>query len=917
MKWHLAVTPWHPRYALTALLLCALVAVEIATVPHLPSSDSGYGIAAHIALDLTLFGSIFLPVLWLWVIKPLLKNQMRESLRLKAITQAVTGGIVILDEDGRIASINTDAQTMFGYAESELVGKDSRILLPLSERNTKYAELRQYVRHTATVHIPGAANILTGARKDGSEFPLELSISQAEDGYGRFYAVFLRDISAHLAVEAALGKSNTLLERIFSNLETGVAYLDANFNFVWVNQAYAQFDELQAEQLIGKNHFDLYPNAENLAIFSRVARTGEAYHAYAKPFEHPGHPGRGVSYWDWGLYPIKNAEGQVESLLLNLNNVTERTQIERQRQESDARFKAMLDATTETALLIDLEGKILAINDVGAQRFERLPELLLGSRLYELKSTEQAAKCRSYFQDVIRTVQPRTFEDRHGPTTYKTTVYPVLDKNGQVFSLAIYSEDVTEQRRHDAIESLLQDIDQMALSATEFNTLLEIVCQRLVQTFDYSLAWVGEKKTDGSIRILSWQSQNNQYTEDFNRIGVRWDESPTGRGPSGLAIRTGKTQVVKTDSFAFQPWRAAALQYGLGAVISLPIILRGQIYGVASLYARDRNAFDQPATVRMIESIINRISVALEMAQEQYEVRLLGTALSTASNAVLICDRKGHIEWVNEAFTKLCGYSTDELLGRTPRILKSGKQGVEYYQALWQTILAGKTWSSETVERHKSGYEYTVRQTITPILDGSGEVSHFIAIHEDITSQKATAARIHHMAHYDALTQLPNRNLFYDRLEQSMREAKRNKQQMALLFLDLDRFKLVNDSLGHAIGDLLLQEVAERLGKCVRESDTVARLAGDEFTVILSNIQDPNDAALVSDKIIRSIGKPFMLEGHEVKIGTSIGIAFYPRDAQTVDELVNLADSAMYTAKTENRNTYRFYMPNPSDTAAD
>lgn len=912
---HTATAQKPPRYAATALLLGALIALEIAVVALLPQFPAWQGVAAHIALDLALFGLIFLPALWSWVVKPLLNRQLVESQRLMAIMQAVSGGILTLDMDGRIVSANADALAMFGYAESELIGQDSRILLPTAERDSKYAELRQYVRRTA-VHIPGAANILTGAHKDGSEFPMELSISQADSGHGGIYAVFIRDISAHLAVESALGKSNILLERIFSNLETGVAYLDANFDFVWVNESFARLDGSRADQLVGKNHFKLYPSVENQTIFNRVVRTGEPYQAYARPFEHAGRPESEVGFWDWSLYPIKNAEGQVENLLLNLSDVTERTLAERQRHESDARFKAMLDATSETALLVDLEGKILAINDVGAQRFQKSAEQLIGSRVDMLKSPEQAAKCRGQFQEVIRTAQPRTFEDKHGQTIYKTTVYPVPDSNGQVFSLAIYAEDVTEERRHQAIEGLLQDIDQMALSGMAFNALLDIVCQRLVQTFDYGLAWVGEKKADGGIKVLSWQSQDNQYADDFLRIGVRWDESPTGRGPAGMAIRTGKPQVVGTDSFAFQPWRAAAQKNGLGAVISLPIVLRGQIYGVTTLYAMDPHAFDPPASVRMLEGIINRISVALEMAQEQYEVRLLGTALSTASNAVLICDRSGLIEWVNEAFTKLCGYSSEELLGRTPRMLKSGKQGSDYYQALWQNILSGKAWSSETIERHKEGHEYTVRQTITPILDSTGEVSHFIAIHEDITSQKETAARIHHMAHYDALTQLPNRNLFYDRLEQTMRETKRNKQQMALLFLDLDRFKQVNDTLGHAIGDLLLQQVAKRLRKCVRDSDTVARLAGDEFTVILANIQDPNDAALVSDKIIRAIGKPFMLEGHEVQIGTSIGIAFYPRDAQSLDELVNMADSAMYVAKTENRNTYRFHMPNPTDSAA-
>jgi diguanylate cyclase (GGDEF)-like protein/PAS domain S-box-containing protein len=272
----------------------------------------------------------------------------------------------------------------------------------------------------------------------------------------------------------------------------------------------------------------------------------------------------------------------------------------------------------------------------------------------------------------------------------------------------------------------------------------------------------------------------------------------------------------------------------------------------------------------------------------------------------MITNVRGKIQWVNPAFIRLSGYCRDELIGQTPRILKSGAQSAEYYRALWDAIGRGETWNSETTERARDGSLYTVSQTITPMRNEEGEIAYYIAIHEDVTAQKLSQERIEHMAHYDALTGLPNRALFYDRLKQAFSMAKRTQGGLALLFMDLDGFKQVNDGLGHRIGDLLLKAVAQRLSDCVRESDTVARLGGDEFTVILNEANDRGSVCKVADKIIGVIGLPFDLEGELVNIGVSIGIALQSGEAVSEDELVNSADQAMYAAKSAGKNTWRF-----------
>jgi diguanylate cyclase (GGDEF)-like protein/PAS domain S-box-containing protein len=271
----------------------------------------------------------------------------------------------------------------------------------------------------------------------------------------------------------------------------------------------------------------------------------------------------------------------------------------------------------------------------------------------------------------------------------------------------------------------------------------------------------------------------------------------------------------------------------------------------------------------------------------------------------MITGASGTIQWINPAFSRLSGYSKEELIGQNPRMLSSGRHAPAYYQNMWETITQGRIWRSETEERTKAGTPYTVSQIITPMKNDDGEITHFIAIHEDITAQKQVQQRIEQMAHYDALTGLPNRALFYDRLKHSLSLARRHHGELVLMFLDLDGFKKVNDTLGHRAGDMLLSQVAQRLRQCVRESDTVARLGGDEFTVICNDLYQGFDAARIAEKLIESIAQPFDLEGQAAHIGVSIGIARLCEHTRDPDELLHQADQAMYEAKLAGKNTYR------------
>lgn len=294
------------------------------------------------------------------------------------------------------------------------------------------------------------------------------------------------------------------------------------------------------------------------------------------------------------------------------------------------------------------------------------------------------------------------------------------------------------------------------------------------------------------------------------------------------------------------------------------------------------------------------------LMEDQRRFALLGTALATAGNGIFITDRKGFFVWANPAFCRLSGYDLPELVGQRPSLLKSGHHDEAFYTHMWRTIVQGGTWRAETVDRRKDGNLFVVMQTIAPIRDETGAITHYVAVHEDITQRKEAEARVHRLAHHDTLTDLPNRLLFFDRLEQSIARCRRDGSGLALMFLDLDRFKQVNDRLGHHVGDSLLRATAMRLRDCVRASDTVARLAGDEFTIILAGTHGLSDIRLVADKVVAALGRPFELDEQVIQVGTSIGIAVFPGDGETGDALLRRADAAMYEAKRQGGGRWVF-----------
>lgn len=314
-------------------------------------------------------------------------------------------------------------------------------------------------------------------------------------------------------------------------------------------------------------------------------------------------------------------------------------------------------------------------------------------------------------------------------------------------------------------------------------------------------------------------------------------------------------------------------------------------------------------------AIINISTDITERKRAEEKLQLAASVFENSVEGVIVTNADGVIQSVNPAFTHISGYGAHEAMGKKPGILRSGKHEPEFYKRMWDDLISKGRWEGEIWNRKKSGEPYLQKSTITAIKDFSGAVTQYASVFYDITEMRRSEQEVEYKAYHDALTGLPNRQLFIDRLKHAIVRAQRSQSAFSVLFVDLDGFKLINDSLGHAVGDLLLKGVAIRLFGCARQEDTVARLGGDEFTVIVEDTSGERDAAAVAHRIIHSLSEPFVHKNEELFISSSVGIALYPQNGETAEELLKNADLAMYNVKMSGKNNFQFFTPSLNEKA--
>ncbi len=633
--------------------------------------------------------------------------------------------------------------------------------------------------------------------------------------------------------------------------------------------------------------------------------------------------------------PIFNEKGQRKELMVIGRDITARKQTDDALKVSEMKLRTLYESTSDAIMLLNDE-RFLDCNKATLALFG---------------CTSKKEFCSKHPADLSPPVQPcggdsRTLADRHIAHAIKNgsdhfvwmhkrvdtdqpfhadVLLNVMNLDGETVLQAVV-RDIT---RHKASEAHIEHLTKLYRARSEVNqaivrmddesSLFPLACRMAVDFGGLKLAWIGQvNEANGLIEpVVSYG--NSEYLNGLV-ISSR-EDVPEGRGKTGIAFRESRSVVANhfQNNDTAASWHERALRYGFGSSGVFPILRAGKPFAALSVYHVHPDAFDTEM-VNLLDEMARDISFALdnfdresERKRAEQKLRIAATAFET-QEGILITDRDQHILQVNRAFTRLTGYDALEAIGMTPTLLKSGRQDTVFYHDMWETLTRDKYWQGELWNRRKNGEAYPAWLTITAVTDAEGQVTNYVGVFSDITLRKEADEKIHRLAFHDPLTNLPNRSLLRDRLQQAMASSARSRHEGALLFIDLDNFKTLNDTRGHDMGDLLLIEVAKRLQNCVRTTDTVARLGGDEFVIMLEDLSgDPQQAAAaaqdVGEHVLSAINQPFNLHGIEYHSSSSIGISLFCGEKIGMSDLLKHADTAMYQAKSAGHNTLRFFDP--------
>ncbi len=463
------------------------------------------------------------------------------------------------------------------------------------------------------------------------------------------------------------------------------------------------------------------------------------------------------------------------------------------------------------------------------------------------------------------------------------------------------------ERRLQKLSSLyrtLSVIGEIILKERNRDKMIQSICEACVTFGGMKASWVGlfEKSR---FHIVSSCGDVEDFLSRIRRPVL--SRIKKGVGLCGKAYTEGRV-VINNDTRRVTPekLREEMIKKGYMSSATVPIKLKGKVVGVFNLYA-DREGFFDKEVVSLVKEIGDQISFALEFLEKEEDLLKLSLAVDQTSDWVLITDREGVIIYANRAVEEITGWRVEELIGKKPNVFKSGKHRDSFYRELWNTILSGRTFRAIFVNRRKDGKVFYLDQTITPLKDRDGKVIGFVATGKDITQERELENRIRYLALYDPVTDLPNRTNFMERLGFSLVRSRITGRNLAVILLDIDRFKYINDTFGYQVGDSLLKSMAERIRRALRDGDTVARIGSDEFGIILYDLARKEDIVRVINKIFSEIEDPFRVNGQEIKLTVSLGVSVFPDDGDEAEDLVKKAEVALAHSKEGFANSYQFF----------
>jgi len=598
--------------------------------------------------------------------------------------------------------------------------------------------------------------------------------------------------------------------------------------------------------------------------------------------------------------------------------------------DHEAPLRGFLEEAPDAFFLHDLDGKILDVNRRACESLGYSRSELLLLTVFDLDVASEPTIARDHWKSLRpgATILISGTHRRRDQTTFPVEIQLGLYFNDGSPVVIALARDISERvmaenslKRQIRINRALSEVNQAILRMEDERKLFPIVCEVAVRFGGMSLAYIAEINPESQrLDIRSVYGKGADYLDSI--VFSSDPDLPEGKGPSGICFREGRIILVQNfmDDPLTAPWRSRASAYGWGSSGTFPVTRGGAPYCIMGVYHPESDAFDSEI-VNLLDEMTRDISFALDnFDREEMRKRAISEVsrsegrfrayFDSALIGMVALSPNGNFIEINESFLRMTGYTKDELLVRKWQEIKDPEDlgsATEDYDRVMRGEIDFYQRDRRLVK--KDGQTIYCHTSVRAVRKLSGEIDYFVLNIEDITENKKSQELIWRQANFDMLTGLPNRFMFLDRLKEEIKKSHRRDASLALLFIDLDRFKEVNDTLGHQTGDRLLIEAASRISSCIRESDTVSRFGGDEFTVILAQFDAAEHIEEVAQSILESLSAPFVLgtEKESLFISASIGITVYPTDAQDAERLLQNADQSMYVAKNSGRNRFAYF----------
>ncbi|AOO64521.1 bifunctional diguanylate cyclase/phosphodiesterase [Sulfurospirillum halorespirans] len=615
--------------------------------------------------------------------------------------------------------------------------------------------------------------------------------------------------------------------------------------------------------------------------------------------------------------PINLKEKRV--LFSIIHDITDRKNVERELFEvndnlakQEILFKQILDTSSVAIFLVNLEGRITHANQRMAEMFLYPLEELINKEYVELIHVSEKEigrqKMLSLLSSKIASVDLERVYCRTDGSSFwgQLTGKRFYDTKGEEIGLVGVIADIDERKYIQQCEQHHKQILQMIANTSPLSTILHVMTGDIESIHHHRIGCSMLLFDETNHKLILGATSNELQLLSTTLIDASEDDKHFLAHLMQLPSHPVLFSTLDEEPWWHEKTQNLYLKDRQHCFANPVFSAFGKPLGLLMICSLQEQPLT-PREIKLVEDEVQFIALAIEKSKSDAKLQLAANVFTHAKERIIITDPYGTIIEANDAFVRNSGYLLNEIIGHNPRIMKSGRQEPIFYTQMWESILTLGHWQGEIWNRRKDGSIYAEMLTISAVKDSEGEIQNFVALFTDITIIKEHEKELEHLAHHDALTSLPNRMLLWDRLSQAIAEAQRYNTYLAVLYIDLDGFKEINDTYGHSIGDELLIAVSKRIASLLRKNETVARLGGDEFVAILTNLKEPRECEPILKRIIEAMSDVIVIHGIDLYISASIGISFYPDDSIKAEDLILYADKAMYNAKELGKNCYFFF----------